>query len=323
MDLRHNRYYIILGVTLVILASMTTFISWNSDENNVESQRRLSFQDTFPDRLKTQELVTLIDKVFDSVPNGYTLRLDVDVVQGNISTQAKLITSDSTGEAIILFEGSEDSTDWLGTNSDSWLDIANFSGADSSVKIHSGFSEAVLDHGIAESLENAFLALNLNSVRVSGHSLGAACAHVMGTYLAAKRSDINVQVVTFGQPRVGNDGFKSFSESLSNLSTWRIVHMSEWVSRLPYAWMGYDHAGHTIQIEKKSTKAYYKHVGNEVYEGVPDSWYYGTSILNHDFTNIIKFFAKIAPKKGFWPTSFVLKPEAPKCKWWQVWCWLS
>lgn len=318
MDLRYTRF-IILGFTLVILALTTTFTSLNSNDIHV-SHRRLSFQDTFPDRLKTQELTFLIDKVFGSVPNGYTLRLEVNEIHDTISTQAKLITSDSTGEAIILFEGSDDIIDWLGTNADIWQDISNLPGADSSVMLHSGFREAVLDHGIAESFENAFLALNLDSVRVTGNSLGGACAHIMGTYLAAKHNDIDVEVVTFGQPRVGNDGFKSFSESLSNLSVWRIVYMSDWVPRLPNAWMGYDHAGHTIQIEKKYAKAYYRHVGNEMYEGVPDSWYYGATVSDHYFSNMLKFFAKKAQKKGFWPKSFEIKPQSPECSWWQFWC---
>lgn len=43
----------------------------------------------------------------------------------------------------------------------------------------------------------------------------------MAAYIADKYSTINVNMITFGAPRVGNEAFKLFAEAKSNLSMWR------------------------------------------------------------------------------------------------------
>jgi hypothetical protein len=271
--------------------------------------------------METKGLLTLATSAFGStLTDGYTLVYNLD--EEATSTQAKLVTSDDTGEAVIVFQETEDIQDWL-INFDSILETAGFPGADDSVMLHSGFREAVLDNNVAERLDEALMALDpsgTGSVKITGHSLGGACAHILGAYLAAKHSDLSVQVTTFGQPRVGNAAFKSWSESLDNLAVWRIVYMSDYVARLPYAFLGYDHAGHIVQINKLRSKAYYNHVGDETYDGVPDSWYYGNNVFHHKDKAYIRFFKKQASMSKYWPTSFVLKPTVPSCSWWQWWC---
>jgi hypothetical protein len=317
-------------ITVIILSlavwAAVVLVDWNSsngvaDSRNISGRRLSSFSDAFLDRVDTQKLLTLATSAFGStLTAGYTLVYDLD--EEATSTQAKIVTSDATGEAVIVFQETEDIQDWL-INFDSILESANFPGADDSIMLHSGFREAVLDNNVAQRLEEALLTLDPSgtpSVKITGHSLGGACAHIMGAYLAAKHSDLSVQVTTFGQPRVGNAAFKSWSESLDNLAVWRIVFKSDYVARVPYAFLGYDHAGHIVQINRLNSKAYYNHVGDETYEGVPDGWYYGNNVFHHKDKSYIRFFKNQARRSKYWPTSFKLKPTVPTCKWWQWWC---
>lgn len=320
--LQCNKSIFIAG--LLLLAALTAIVDWNSDEQmegNMSDRRLSSFSDTFLDPMETKKLLSLATSAFGpTLTAGFTLEYDLN--EDATSTQAKLVTSDATGEAVIVFQETQDIQDWL-INFDSILESAAFPGADDSIKLHSGFREAVLDNNVAERLDDALMALDpsgTGSVKITGHSLGGACAHILGAYLAAKHSDLSVQVTTFGQPRVGNAAFKSWSESLDNLAVWRIVYRSDYVARVPYAFLGYDHAGHVVQINLSRSKAYYNHVGDETYDGVPNSWYYGNNVFHHKDKAYIKFFRRQARRSRYWPKAFVRKPKVPTCKWWQWWC---
>jgi putative lipase involved disintegration of autophagic bodies len=47
------------------------------------------------------------------------------------------------------------------------------------------------------------------SLRVTGHSLGAALAHLTGMNLI--KAGYNVQMINFGQPRLGDDTYAAFA----------------------------------------------------------------------------------------------------------------
>ena len=50
------------------------------------------------------------------------------------------------------------------------------------------------------------------SLKVTGHSLGAALAHLTGMNLV--KAGYNVQMINFGSPRIGNNAFAAFSNKL-------------------------------------------------------------------------------------------------------------
>ena len=81
---------------------------------------------------------------------------------------------------------------------------------------------------------------------VTGHSLGGALSTICGTDLAILLPDVDVRVINFGAPRVGNEAFKELVESLPNLSITRLVHHMDVVPRTPM--IGFKHVGHTIQV---------------------------------------------------------------------------
>jgi len=47
------------------------------------------------------------------------------------------------------------------------------------------------------------------SLKVTGHSLGAALAHLTGMNLI--KAGYNVQMINFGQPRLGDDTYAAFA----------------------------------------------------------------------------------------------------------------
>ncbi|KAI7757620.1 hypothetical protein M8C21_016511 [Ambrosia artemisiifolia] len=67
---------------------------------------------------------------------------------------------------------------------------------------------------------------------VTGHSMGGAMAAFCGLDLALIYGSKNVQVVTFGQPRIGNAAFATYySEVVPN--TFRVTHEHDMVPHLP------------------------------------------------------------------------------------------
>ena len=113
----------------------------------------------------------------------------------------------------------------------------------------------------------------------------AANAQIMGSYLADKYPSIEVPVIGFGSPVVGNAVFKTWvEETLTNLAVWRYVYKNDIVARFQVihgvlAWvLRYEYclSGHLINFDKNgSVKAYYRQGGDTIkqYEGAPRSWY--------------------------------------------------
>ena len=95
----------------------------------------------------------------------------------------------------------------------------------------------------------------------------------MGAYLATEYPDMQFTMITFGQPRVGNTGFKEWAESLDNFAQWRVCNQKDLVPRALANSIGYYHAGHLVQLEEDKTYFYYDHDGEGDYAGAPGTWF--------------------------------------------------
>lgn len=90
--------------------------------------------------------------------------------------------------------------------------------------------------------------------------------------MAAKNDDSNFRVITYGQPNVGNSGFKQWTENgLTNLSVFRFVNREDVVPRI--LGFRYKSAGHLFHIQKRKSTLYFNQDGGGDYAGVPVSWY--------------------------------------------------
>ena len=67
-------------------------------------------------------------------------------------------------------------------------------------------------------------------VKTTGHSLGAALAHHAA--LALIKEGMQVSMINFGQPRVGDKAFAVFSQKTMT-DQWRVVHHKDIVPHSP------------------------------------------------------------------------------------------
>ncbi|KAL0823723.1 hypothetical protein Bca101_047400 [Brassica carinata] len=104
--------------------------------------------------------------------------------------------------------------------------------------VHHGFYTAYHNTTVrpavlgAVKLAKKFYGANINTIMVTGHSMGGAMAAFCGLDLVVNEGEENVQVMTFGQPRIGNADFASYY-SLLVPNTFRITHDHDIVPHLP------------------------------------------------------------------------------------------
>lgn len=105
-------------------------------------------------------------------------------------------------------------------------------------RVHRGFRDAF--EALWPALKPALQTLRCDlPLFCCGHSLGGALALLAAARLAPLRS-ARLHLLTLGQPRVGDAGFKA---ALTGLDMLRLVNGSDMVARLPPGWMGYRHVG--------------------------------------------------------------------------------
>lgn len=98
-------------------------------------------------------------------------------------------------------------------------------------KVHVGFKGEV--NKLWPSIEKAIV--DIDTIYVTGHSLGAAMATIVASRIQAKV----IALVTFGSPRVGNS---EFVNSLT-VAHYRVQNNCDDVTKVPFRLMGFVHHG--------------------------------------------------------------------------------
>lgn len=107
------------------------------------------------------------------------------------------------------------------------------------IKVHSGFYKSYDCENTRINIQHH--CKTLYKLNIIGHSLGGAVATLCAYDLAIKFPYININVVTFGCPRVGNKEFMNDYNSLKNITHSRIENEYDPITSLPY--IGYYHVG--------------------------------------------------------------------------------
>ncbi|KAI9123061.1 hypothetical protein K1719_005950 [Acacia pycnantha] len=137
---------------------------------------------------------------------------------------------------IIAFRGTQESSiqNWVEDLFWKQLDI-NYPGM-SDAMVHLGFYHAyhntTLRPAILKALERAKRVYGDTKIIVTGHSMGGAMASFCGLDLVVNQNAKDVQVMTFGQPRVGNAAFASYYSKLVP-NTIRVTKGHDMVPHLP------------------------------------------------------------------------------------------
>lgn len=112
-------------------------------------------------------------------------------------------------------------------------------------EVHDGFyrgADCILPGLIKFLLPDGADKSQMKPLVFTGHSLGGALAMLCALELSGKSFPVKL-VVTFGQPRVGNDSFSRLYDWMLGSITWRVVNQNDIVPRLPGWLTGYRHAG--------------------------------------------------------------------------------
>ena len=154
-------------------------------------------------------------------------------------TDTRAVVCDGVEDVVVAFRGTADLRNWL-TDLD-----ARFK-ADFCCRVHAGFS-AALD-GVQGRLLEA-ISDTPKRVWLTGHSLGGALAMLFAWRIANLKSEILDSVAgiyTFGQPRVGDGGFRDCYDALLKERTFRVVDGEDFITRIPWLLGAYRHCGHEV-----------------------------------------------------------------------------
>ncbi len=140
--------------------------------------------------------------------------------------------------AVLAFRGTEENLDNIRTD----INI-RFYRDSSGAKIATGFRQAyaLVENQVTDAISEIGSDLPLY---ITGHSLGGALAAIASARV--RPSDRVAACYTFGCPRVGDT---EFAEQLWKVPVYRLVHASDIVPRLPFAF-GYRHAGDLRYIKR-------------------------------------------------------------------------
>lgn len=162
---------------------------------------------------------------------------------------AFLATNSILKQILVVFKGTTDSNS---RNLDLDLRLVAYY-ANSSFKVHNGFQQGYL--AIRSSVLKSVFKLGEDfpdyDIVYTGASLGGAYAAfgAIDLYNSSKpcvRS--RLQVINFGQPRIGSRSFAGYVDSLS-LNVTRVTNYGDPIAHLPPKFLGYAHFGTQYQIK--------------------------------------------------------------------------
>ena len=136
----------------------------------------------------------------------------------------------STKSIYVVLRGSSSIINWLDDFEVKLVPYTTF--PECNCNVHYGFYNSAL--GVKDSMISSVQSLIKSyptySVIVTGHSYGASCAQLLAMELV--KHNIPVQIYDYGQPRVGDKTYSSFSNT-KILNYWRTTHNKDTVPHVP------------------------------------------------------------------------------------------
>lgn len=146
---------------------------------------------------------------------------------------------------VITFRGSNSLQDWK-TNLTFWKKCIPYDNANSKIRVHTGFVNAYKSPKIRGMLHR-LVKIDVNKIRIYGHSQGAALALLCAVDLQYNFPDRDYEVIAFGAPRIGNKAFKK-SYNKRVFKTFRVENGNDIVTKVPPAIWGYRHVGIKLHV---------------------------------------------------------------------------
>ncbi|CAA7388608.1 unnamed protein product [Spirodela intermedia] len=150
--------------------------------------------------------------------------------------QAFVGIAENLNSIVIAFRGTQEHSiqNWIEDLFWKQLDL-NYPDV-SDAMVHHGFYSAyhntTLRPGILTAVQRAKKIYGNIGIMVTGHSMGGAMASFCALDLAVNLGEVNVQLMTFGQPRIGNGVFVSYFKRHVPKAV-RVIHERDIVPHLP------------------------------------------------------------------------------------------
>lgn len=147
----------------------------------------------------------------------------------------------STKTMYVVFRGSSSLLNWIDDAEVIKTDYTTFSQCN--CQVHSGFYKASngLKSDTIKSIKHLqTLYKDYKQIVVTGHSLGAAIAQLISMELHA--TGLQNTIYNYGQPRVGDEKYAAFLNTLFEEQLWRFTHDRDPVVHLPPEAFGYKHS---------------------------------------------------------------------------------
>eukprot|EP01129_Flabellula_baltica_P005981 TRINITY_DN2202_c0_g1_i1.p1 TRINITY_DN2202_c0_g1~~TRINITY_DN2202_c0_g1_i1.p1 ORF type:complete len:283 (-),score=60.97 TRINITY_DN2202_c0_g1_i1:27-875(-) len=179
------------------------------------------------------------------------LKVDQVAYFGPSDTLAFLAYDKDT--AYVVFRGTVSARilDWI-TDVQFWLDEypPQWEGA----MVHSGFLRGYkgLAKALLPALEKLVHQNGINRIVLTGHSLGAGMATICAADIALKKLVDNVELYTFGSPRVGNPTFAYYLSK--SIESYRVTNKEDIIPHLPQIIWNYRHVATEYWFPKNETQ---------------------------------------------------------------------
>jgi len=157
----------------------------------------------------------------------------------------------SSSRVVISFRGTSNLPNWL-TDLEA-TKTSPYEGVPDAA-VHYGFYTASqkLESQVMDAVASAMAAGGVDSIYVTGHSLGAALSVLTAVSVKGKYPDTPVAIYNFGLPRVGNQAFAQFFESL-NIPVFRVVNFDDIVPHVPPQSMGFYHVDTEVWVHNTTS----------------------------------------------------------------------
>lgn len=301
---KHSHHYLLLLWIIIACCSATSSVKDIRNEMiNTEFTLEVAKLNQLVYQIPNNESnETISDTLEQIIP---TEKYDIIGWIDDDSTEVLVVTTKTTAEKkkiILVFRGTDgEAIDWItnlnfgfghfGPPNQTLDNLEMYQATSSSdveavpILVHRGFNSGLRLYDrilklIADAqamIENGAKNMELY---VGGHSLGGANAQAFSAFYAYQNPTVSVYCTTFGQPRLGNAGYKIFFESLWNCNIWRVVNQHDIVPRVPSFVQNFTHAGHLLlyytdaERDNQTTiaNAYYRQIGDtrRGYKGIPD-----------------------------------------------------
>lgn len=145
-------------------------------------------------------------------------------------------------------------------------------------KVHKGAYNILFQHDRYKFIMNKIKEYKGNNIYITGHSLGGLVGTIFYSFLKQYYTDnkINIKLITFGCPRVGN---KEYSDSIHYNSNNRIVNDNDIVTKLPLP-IGYAHTELLFHIGNVPIKNFWFNIKDSIDNHKIENYYKNLFLLD-------------------------------------------